>query len=189
MSSTSHQRLLQARRLLILQYSSRLRVRSIAFQWPSDSELLSIQPYLLKDLGVNQEEKEDQRVNLSTKPHQNRRANEEYDRMFFKALISRLEAAVKSQEMQGGNDEVVSIEEMEFSKLPSSHRILFPTDLSYLPKGSWRFDIRTLHFSLNFDFKWSGSELLSSSSSCTSTDLCHSFLSTVDESRPLKSGR
>lgn len=100
MSSTSHQRLLQARRLLILQYSSRLRVRSIAFQWPSDSELLSIQPYLLKDLGVNQEEKEDQRVNLSTKPHQNRRANEEYDRMFFKALISRLEAAVKSQEMQ-----------------------------------------------------------------------------------------
>lgn len=114
----SSQSQLQARRLLLIQYSSRLPLRSSSFQWPNDDLLLSIQSHILQDIGIGQQvlplevdsPENDHGLSRNGSNTKRRRADRQYEKSFFKALISRLEEAVRSHqsEIPGEEDEEVS---------------------------------------------------------------------------------
>lgn len=69
------QEILQARRLLLVQYACRLAPRSAAFQWPTAQTLLRAQCYVEQDL-------------------QQAHADTSYEKTFLKEIIRRVETAI-----------------------------------------------------------------------------------------------
>lgn len=82
--------LLQARRLVLIQYACRISPRSPAFQWPDAVLLLQIQPFIDGDLQPD-------------------RAQTAYEKKFLKELNSKLEDSILATGMD--SDEVLSVEQ------------------------------------------------------------------------------